>query len=119
MFNKIKNPETGKWVDIHGQAGKRVLNNYINQSGEKLSGGGMFDGIVSMMNDTFKSVTGIDLVTVQKKDNSLNLETLNNSQKNDDHEKDDNVDQPSFSNDSIKQTGGRKKGSRSKKTSRR
>ena len=33
MFNKIQNPETGKWVNIHGSVGKRVLRNYVKVGG--------------------------------------------------------------------------------------
>ena len=35
-MQKIQNPETGKWVNINGKVGKKVLNNYvhyINQTG--------------------------------------------------------------------------------------
>tara|TARA_B100000575_G_C23143318_1_gene666164 strand:- start:6329 stop:7081 length:753 start_codon:yes stop_codon:yes gene_type:complete len=33
MFSKIQNPNTGKWVDLNGIVGKRILNNYIKQVG--------------------------------------------------------------------------------------
>ena len=33
MFNKIQNPETGKWVNTNGPVGKRVLRNYVRQMG--------------------------------------------------------------------------------------
>ena len=29
-MQKIQNPETGKWVNINGKVGKKVLNNYVN-----------------------------------------------------------------------------------------
>tara|TARA_B100000575_G_C23136442_1_gene660316 strand:- start:742 stop:975 length:234 start_codon:yes stop_codon:yes gene_type:complete len=28
-FDKIRNPETNRWVSIHGKAGKKVLHNYM------------------------------------------------------------------------------------------
>ena len=33
MFNKIQNPDTGKWVNINGTVGRKVLNNYVRQAG--------------------------------------------------------------------------------------
>ena len=33
MFDKIQNPETGKWVSIHGTVGKQILKNYVQQKG--------------------------------------------------------------------------------------
>ena len=33
MFSKIQNPNTGKWVNLNGIVGKRILNNYIKQVG--------------------------------------------------------------------------------------
>jgi len=33
MFNKIQNPITGKWVNIYGMTGKRILENYLSQLG--------------------------------------------------------------------------------------
>jgi hypothetical protein len=36
MFSKIQNPETGKWVNVNGVVGKRVLHNYIKQMGGNL-----------------------------------------------------------------------------------
>ena len=33
MFHKIQNPETGKWVNINGRVGQKVLRNYMKQYG--------------------------------------------------------------------------------------
>ena len=33
MFHKIQNPETGKWVNINGSVGQKVLRNYMKQFG--------------------------------------------------------------------------------------
>lgn len=46
MFSKIQNPETGKWVNVNGVVGKRVLNNYIRQQGGASSFGECDGGAV-------------------------------------------------------------------------
>jgi len=33
MFSKIQNPETGKWVNVRGAVGKRILQNYMQFGG--------------------------------------------------------------------------------------
>ena len=33
MFEKIKNPTTGKWVNINSNTGKRIINQFKNQIG--------------------------------------------------------------------------------------
>ena len=33
MFSRIQNPETGKWVNVNGSAGQKILKNYLKQSG--------------------------------------------------------------------------------------
>ena len=39
MFNKIFNPQTQRFVDVGGKAGKRVINNYQNQLNIMTGGG--------------------------------------------------------------------------------
>merc|ERR1711904_672218 len=36
MFSTIQNPETGNWVNINGLVGKKVLKNYVLQSGGRM-----------------------------------------------------------------------------------
>ena len=55
MFSKIQNPNTGKWVDLNGIVGKRILNNYIKQVG----------GLKSFPNSTI-SDNNIDIRTTAK-----------------------------------------------------
>lgn len=39
MFSRIQNPETGKWVNVNGSAGQKILKNYLKQSGGNQAGG--------------------------------------------------------------------------------
>ena len=38
MFSKIQNPETGKWVNVRGAVGKRILQNYMQFGGAGAGG---------------------------------------------------------------------------------
>lgn len=39
MFNKIKNPNTGKWVKTDGAKGREILNDFINELNNHIGGG--------------------------------------------------------------------------------
>ena len=70
MFSKIQNPETGKWVNVNGKVGKKVLNNYVNQS----IGGGLLNSITQFL-DSFIS---------NKKNDQVNSDQVNSDQVNSD-----------------------------------
>ena len=74
MFSQIQNPETGKWVNVNGKVGKKVLNNYVNHLDLFSIGGGLLNSITQFL-DSFSS---------NKKNDQVNSEQVNSEQVNSD-----------------------------------
>ena len=67
MFSQIQNPETGKWVNVNGKVGKKVLNNYVNHLDQFSIGGGLLNSITQFL-DSFSS---------NKKNDQVNSDQVN------------------------------------------
>jgi len=51
MFSRIQNPETGKWVNVNGSAGQKILKNYLKQSGGAITSSDLYS-----LNQTIEKV---------------------------------------------------------------
>ena len=69
MFSRIQNPETGKWVNVNGSAGQKILKNYLKQSGGSRSGSGSGsgsgDGTSTDISPLDPAPPGVDLTGVR------------------------------------------------------
>ena len=94
MFSQIQNPETGKWVNVNGKVGKKVLNNYVNHLDLFSIGGGLLNSITQFL-DSFSS---------NKKNDQVNSEQVNSEQVNSDQVNSDQVNSDQVNSEPIKTT---------------
>ena len=62
-MDKIQDPTTGKWVNVNGAAGKRILNNYVKYNQKTIVrnpqyGGGTFNKIQNPKTGNWVNING-------------------------------------------------------------